>query len=175
MAVAFRSHGQGPVGLDRYGNVVRLRGERFGEEVAGADYVGVAAVGQRVLCGLPARGCLIGDVALPELRAGRSIPTLTVDQWHDAGDLPGYLSANLSWLARHAPSGAWNGQGARVDPGIRLEQSVIGAGATLTGRGRLRRVVVWPGATARAPLEDAVVTTKGRVVPVKLAPEAQGE
>jgi hypothetical protein len=34
---------------------------------------------------------------------------------------------------------------------------VIGPGASVTGTGTLARVVVWEGAEAVAPLEDAVV------------------
>jgi mannose-1-phosphate guanylyltransferase len=166
LGVAPRPCGEGPVGLDRDGFVVRLRGERFGEECRGGDYVGVAALGARVLEVLPVRGCLIGDVALPALRAGRRIASASVERWRDAGDLASYHAANLEWLSEHAPSGAWLGPDARVGQEVRLEDCLIGAGASVTGRGLVHRAVVWPGANARAPLENVVVTTRGRIVTI---------
>ena len=36
----------------------------------------------------------------------------------------------------------------------------MGPGAHVFGYGKLRRVVVWPGAEVRAPLDNAVVTLK---------------
>src|SRR6187402_3569361 len=45
LGVAPRELGTGTVGLDARGNVVRLRGERFGDEVSAGDYVGVLAMG----------------------------------------------------------------------------------------------------------------------------------
>jgi mannose-1-phosphate guanylyltransferase len=162
LLVARRPLGEGVVGLGDDGRVVRLRGERFGDELSGADYVGVAALGDRCLAELPAQGCLIGDWALPELRAGGRIETLThAGPWTDAGDLAAYLDANQRWLGSRD---AWVGDEVRVAAGIEFSKSVIGRGARVTGEGRLERVVVWPGAEARAPLADAVVTRSGRVV-----------
>jgi hypothetical protein len=66
-----------------------------------------------------------------------------------------------------APS--YLGDGAVIAPGVRSVESVVGAGARVDGEGDLRRVVVWPGARARAPLADAVVTARGAVVAAILA------
>ncbi|MCC6216641.1 MAG: NTP transferase domain-containing protein [Polyangiaceae bacterium] len=165
-----RPAGQGTVGVGSGGEVVRLRGERFGEERAGADYVGVCALGGRALAALPPAGCLIGDVALPYLRSGGRVEVVVRDLgWTDAGDPGAYLAANLGWLA-DAGRDAWVGPEASLGPGVTLEQAVVGRGARVEGWGRLRRVVVWPGAVACAPLEDAVVTP-ARVVHV-VAPVA---
>jgi mannose-1-phosphate guanylyltransferase len=164
LGVARRPAGTGTVGLDGEGNVVRLRGERFGEEQARGDYVGVLAVGRRCLDALPERGCLIGDVALPELREGGSIGTVAAPgAFHDTGDLAGYLVANFDWLRRQGVQ-CWVGEGARVASGVELVDSVVGSRAEIVGAGRVERVVVWPGAVAQAPLSDAVVMTSGRVV-----------
>jgi mannose-1-phosphate guanylyltransferase len=164
LAVAPRAAGAGSVGLGADGSVARLRGERFGPELSGGDYVGVAALGARCLATLPELGCLIGDWALPELRAGGRIATVPhPGAWTDAGDLAAYVAANLGWLAARP---AWVGKGARVEAGVELSQSLIGEGARVTGAGKLERVVVWPGAQARAPLKNAVITTSGRVVEV---------
>ncbi len=162
LAVAPRPNGSGSVGLDGSGRVVRLRGERFGEEVNGGDYIGVAGLGARALALLPDRGCLIGDVALPLLRAGGSIETvLHSSAWSDIGDLEGYWRANLEWLEQRGAEN-WFGERATVD-GARVTGSVIGARARIQGSGAVTRCVVWPDATAVAPLSDAIVTPRGVV------------
>jgi mannose-1-phosphate guanylyltransferase len=166
LAVVRRPPGAGPVGLGADGRVVRLRGERYGEEVTGADYVGTLGIGARVLGALPARGCLIGDVAMPLARRGEHVRTLASE-----GDLlaPGdglaeYLSAHATWLGQRSGGGSFVGEGAAIEPAVELVGCVIGAGAVVAGSGRLERVVAWPGARVTAPLADAVVTTAGRVV-----------
>ena len=58
---------------------------------------------------------------------------------------------------------AYVGSGASIAEGIDIAGSVIGEGATITGHGALRHCVVWPFANAVAPLENAVVTTGGRI------------
>lgn len=167
LAVAPRPPGQGTVGLAGDGHVVRLRGERFGAEARGGDYVGVCALGERLLRALPERGCMIGDVALPELRRGGQVVSAPVrGHWSDLGDPRSYLEENLRWLGEHGHGDGWMGRGARVAPGVRLDHALVGHGAHVFGRTHLRRVVVWPGAEVKAPLEDAVVLRSGRVVPI---------
>lgn len=162
-----RPAGEGTVGVDGAGSVVRLRGERFGVEVRGGDYVGVAALGARCLATLPEVGCLVGDWALPELRAGRGVRTVEVQGgFDDAGDPLAYLELNRTWLRANAGP-VFLGEGAVVGEGVELDEVVIGAGARIGGRGALRRVVAWPGSVVRAPLSDAIVTTGGRTVRVR--------
>ena len=72
------------------------------------------------------------------------------------------VSSPRAWLAARAVS-SWTADGARVPSGIVLEESVVGAGATLSGHGRVVRAVIWPGAVAVAPISDAIVTTEGVV------------
>jgi mannose-1-phosphate guanylyltransferase len=167
LAVVPRPRGTGTVGLGVGGRVVRLRGERFGEELAGGDYVGAMAIGEGLRERLPARGCLIGDVALPIARAGGELQTEPAGpELTEPGDsLEAYLRENLAWL-RARGEGAYVGPDARVSGGVELEGAVIGAGARVEGEGRLERVVVWPGARVRAPLSNVVATTAGRVVAV---------
>ena len=45
LTVSPRPVGEGTVGLDDAGRVVRLRGQVFGRETRGGDYVGVSALG----------------------------------------------------------------------------------------------------------------------------------
>jgi mannose-1-phosphate guanylyltransferase len=167
LAVAPRALGEGTVGIGRGGRVVRLRGERFGEELQGGDYVGTLGMGDDVLRALPERGCLIGDVALPLARRGGALVTFPVEgTWLAPGDsVTEYLDAHQAWLAeRGAGAGeSFVGSNAAIAPGIELVSCVIGAGASVSGRGRCERVVAWPGARVEAPLCDAVVTTGGRI------------
>lgn len=164
LGVAPRALGEGTVGLDAEGHVVRLRGERFGTEVRGGDYVGVLALGAGTLAALPERGCLFGDAALPLLRAGGRIHSVEVTTpWTDAGDPKSLLEANLAWLSAGGLD-SWLGQGAQVAHGVELRQTLIGAGARVEGRGLVERCVICSGAKVVAPLSDAVVAPSGTVI-----------
>jgi mannose-1-phosphate guanylyltransferase len=164
--VAPRPLGEGTVGLDAEGHVVRLRGERFGTEVDGGDYVGVLALGAGALAALPERGCLFGDAVLPLLRAGGRVHSVAVTTpWTDAGDLQSLLGANLDWLSARGLA-SFVGAGAELAPGVELRQAVIGAGARIEGWGLVERCVVCPGARAVAPLSNAIVAPSGRVIHV---------
>lgn len=163
MAVRPRPCGEGRVGLGRDGQVVRLRDERFGEEVLGGDYLSVCALGPEALRDLPELGCLVGDFALPRLRRGGRIDSVTVSaEVLSIGDSLGdYLAANERWLAGR-PS--YVADGVRVPSAVALESTVLGSGAEVSGAGTLSRCVVWPGARVRAPLAGAVVTSRVQVV-----------
>ncbi len=165
MAVSARPREQGTLGVDAQGRVVRMRGQVFGSEVAGADYIGVAALGARCLGELPERGCLVGDWALPELARGGEVHTVAVcSDWSDIGSLESYFAANMRWRKEHRGEGSWVAPGARVGPSVRLVESLVGEGASVAGQGVVERCVVWPRAQVEAPLADAIVTTTGRVV-----------
>jgi len=162
LAVSPRPVGQGTVGLGADDRVVRLRGRIYGQEVCGADYIGIAGLGARCLATLPARGCLIQDWAIPELEAGGRIDALrTTAAWSDLGQLEDYVRANWDWLGTrpHAV-----GVGATVSETVELDRSVIGAGAQVVGVGVLSECVIWPGARVTVPLRRAVVTGSGVVV-----------
>ncbi len=166
LALVPRSAGEGTVGRDRQGRVVRLRGEIFGDEVAGGDYVGVAALGERCVRELPDVGCLVGDWALPELRRGRTVRSVVMGgPWVDAGDPSAYLAANLAWLERRGLE-RWIGPGAAVAESVQVRRSIIGSGARVTGAGVISNTVVWPGAALQVPIDRAIVTASGRVVSI---------
>jgi mannose-1-phosphate guanylyltransferase len=153
--------GAGTVGIDGDGRVARLRGRRFGDEVAGGDFAGVQVLAERARLLLPAVGCLVGDVYLPALERGDSVLAAPVVAWfRDIGTIAEYLDANLAWLGARA---AWAAE-ATVAAEIALDRAVVGAGAVVGGSGAVRESVVWPGARATAPLDRSVVTTSGRVV-----------
>jgi len=150
--------GQGSVGFDETGRVVRLRKESFAVEARGGQFLGIHVLGQALRARLPARGGLIEDVYLPALARGEVLRAhLFEGLWHDIGTMESYLDANMAWLAARGLE-RWIGAGARVADGVVLERVVVGAGASVTGRGALRRCVVWPGANAVAPGEGRVTS-----------------
>lgn len=165
LVVAPRPRGEGTVGLGPEGEVVRLRGELFGPEVSGGDFMGAHVLSEELRGRLPLSGCLVGDVYLPALRAGERIgSSLYFGAWDDIGSPAAYLAANARWLREVAKLDCFKGPGSRVAPSIDVGGSVIGAGAVVEGEGALRDCVVWPGARARAPLSRAIVTTGGLIV-----------
>jgi mannose-1-phosphate guanylyltransferase len=174
LAVLPRAAGEGTVGIGEAGRVVRLRGERFGAELSGGDYIGLCALGERGLRGLPDAGCLVQDFALPLLRRGELVRTepFPFRVWLPGDDLGGYLSANLAWLSERHSGASSVGEGARLDAGVELAGSIVGAGAELSGSGRVEHSLIFPGARAVAPLSRAIVTGAGRVVTVPAASEA---
>ncbi len=151
--------GRGPVGVDAQGRVVRLRQDRFGPEATGGDYLGIHVLGHRLRERLPTSGGLVEDVLVPAMARGEEVRAVLFDApWQDIGTVATYLAANVAWL-RERRLDRWVGPGSRVDPGVVLEASVVGAGAIVSGSGFVVRSVVWPGARAVAPLTDAVVTS----------------
>jgi len=163
LAVTPRAVGEGTVGIGAGGRVVRLRGERFGDELEGGDFFGVQVVAAELRASFPIPGCLVDDGYRPALRRGQFVGTFQVATgWDDIGAIAAYLAANAHWLARTGQS-AFVHPSARVAPGVAVVDSVIGAGAVVTGAGTVRGSVIWPGARAEAPLEGAVVTTSGVV------------
>jgi mannose-1-phosphate guanylyltransferase len=156
--------GSGNVGLAADGRVVRLRRETvLPGEATGGEFLGVHVVGRALARGLPERGCLVGDVYLPAMRAGARLEALPFDgPFWDIGTVAAYVDANLAWLAARGVR-AWVAEGARVDPDVDLAGALVHAGARVTGRGRLSRAIVWEDATCEAPADGVVVAKEGRV------------
>jgi mannose-1-phosphate guanylyltransferase len=167
LAVAPRPSGKGTVGVGAAGRLVRLRGERFGDEVQGGDYVGIAALGADVLEALPARGCLVADYALPVLRRGGAVFTFPFLEKVvlPGDDLPSFLRANLSWLDERNLT-RYVAPDARIAAGVELSRALVGRGAVVEGRGTLRDALILPGARCSAPLERCVVAPSGAVLKV---------
>jgi mannose-1-phosphate guanylyltransferase len=165
LVVRRRGRGEGNVGTDETGRIVRLRQTRVADEVFGGDFLGIHVLGRRLRSRLPSRGCLVGDVYILALVKGAALRAfLHSGSFFDVGTLDRYLEANLDWLeARGAAH--WQGAGAHVHPGVSFARALIGEGARVLGSGELARCVVWPGATVTAPVRDAIVTRSG-IVPV---------
>jgi mannose-1-phosphate guanylyltransferase len=158
LVVRARAPGQGSVGMDENLRLVRLRNERIRSEAYGGDFLGVQVIGASLLRLLPTRGCLVGDTYVHALRRGFDLRAfLHAGPSFDIGTPRGYLDANLAWLAARG-TGHWAGADAKIDPHVAIAETIVGAGAAVSGRGAISRCVVWPGATARAPMADAVVT-----------------
>lgn len=154
--------GAGTVGLDDAGNVVRLRAHTFGRETRSGDFAGVQVISGRGLRGLPEEGCLVGDVYIPALADGGVVDSApVVSAFSDVGTLVDYGEANRAWLGGRA---FWIGPDAVVADEVELRQTVVGAGARVTGRGVVDRCVVWPGAALEAPARGVVATPGGRRV-----------
>jgi mannose-1-phosphate guanylyltransferase len=163
--------GPGVVGLDDDGCLVRVRGEVYGRETQGADYVGMFGLGERALSELPLEGCIFGEYIMPLLRRGERVPTRWIEgHWRDIGNVESYWLANREWLRLHAnhPSGSFVAPGAQLAPSVALASSIIGAGARVGGAGSLEGCVVWPQSMVDAPLHDAIVTPL-RTVPIHRA------
>jgi mannose-1-phosphate guanylyltransferase len=161
LAIVPAAPGEGTVGVDAAGRLVRLRRETTSPgEVQGGDFIGVHVVGASLRRLLPSVGCMVGDVYLPALRRGVRLGVHAVARFADIGTPERYVAANLDWLGARE---AWLGADARVEGGVRVDRCVVGAGARVTGAGALQRCVVWAGAEARAPLADAVITREGVV------------
>lgn len=156
-AIAPRARGEGTVGVDRDGFVVRVRDVRAGVESSGGDYLGVAALGRELVAAVPDEGCLVGDVQAPLVARGGRIATVVHEgPWDDLGTPGAYLAANLRWLAERGDR-AWLGAGASAGSAP-LDRVLLGEGARVIGPGALQRVVVWPGAIVEGPLTEAIVT-----------------
>ncbi len=159
-----RAPGQGNVGLDEDGRVVRLRDRSFGRETRGASFAAVHVVSREIVARAPSRGCLVGDVYLPLLEAGARLVAVPTDgRWHDIGDVPSYLAANLATIDEREKGLV--GRGAVVAPGIELDRAVLGEAARVDGAGLVREAVVWPGVRATAPLARAIVVADAEIVP----------
>jgi mannose-1-phosphate guanylyltransferase len=157
------ARGEGSVGLDAAGAVVRLRQERVADEDFGGEFLGVHVLGEALRASLPARGCLVGDVYIPALLRGEKLGVhVHRGGFFDVGTLTGYTQANRAWLAARSAT-YWLGAGARVAPGVVLDRAIVGAGATLGGEGSVTRCILWPGVTTTAPLSDSIVTADGTV------------
>jgi len=161
LAVRLGPKESGNVGVDAHGRVVRLRKQSFGVEVRGGEFLGIHVVGADLA--LPRVGCLVGDVYLPALARGAELYAFPVDTpFFDVGSLDGYAAANEAWLSSRGLD-AWVAGDAEVGGDVKLERTVVGARARVTGTGVVARCVVWPDAQVVAPLAEAVVTPHGTI------------
>jgi mannose-1-phosphate guanylyltransferase len=154
LAVHARAAGEGNVGLEAGGRIVRLRSSSFGAEARGGDFLGIHIVGEALRAHLPDQGCLVGDVYIPALARGdRLAAHVTTASFADIGSLREYLAANVAWLAARNLS-SWSHPTAVVNAPI--DGSVVGAGARIDAPALSS--VVWPDAHVQSACDRAVVT-----------------
>jgi mannose-1-phosphate guanylyltransferase len=164
LLVVPRPAGRGTVGVDARGSVVRLRGEVFGDEVRGGDYLGIMILDETARGVLPQEGCLVGDLLLPELRARRTVSIAWHDgRWIDIGTPSALLLANRQWL-RQRRARVWTAPGTTIDPHALLADTVVAEGGRVIGAGSVTRCLVLPGATLRASAENLIAMADGRLV-----------
>ena len=158
LVVRARAPGQGSVGMDENLRLVRLRNERIRSEAYGGDFLGVQVIGASLLRLLPTRGCLVGDTYVPcpasRVRSARLFACRALFRHRHAARLP-RCEPGLAGRARHRPLG---GRRREDRSARRHRRDDRGCGRGGEWPGRDSRRVVWPGATARAPMADAVVT-----------------
>jgi mannose-1-phosphate guanylyltransferase len=162
LVVRPRSRGDGNVGVDAAGHVVRLRQETVRPgETRGGEFLGIHVLGEALGERFPPSGGLIEDVFLPAMKEGTHLGVWeTTSAFHDIGTLETYLAANLAWLEENGLE-SFVGEGAKVASGVTLVRSVVGNGAKLDGQGVVDGCVVWPGTSLSAPRCNSVVSAHG--------------
>jgi mannose-1-phosphate guanylyltransferase len=157
LAILRRPAGEGNVGMDAGGRIVRLRSSQFGEESSGGEFLGIHIVGAALRDALVPKGCIVGDVYIPALARGARLSAFTVEaSFVDVGSLAQYRAANRAWLGDRM---SWSHPSARVASSI--EGSVVGKDAVVDAPAI--RSVVWPGTHVRTPIENAIATPFGVV------------
>jgi mannose-1-phosphate guanylyltransferase len=155
--VVVRANGEGNVGVDDRGRVVRLRRERFARETRAFDFVGIQIVGAKIRALLPAKGCIVGDVYIPALARGALLVVHEIDvPFTDVGSIASYVAANRAWLGDRA---SWSAASATVRAPI--DGSIIGAGARIESPAI--RSIVWPKTDVTTPIANAIATPFGIV------------
>lgn len=169
LLAAPREKGEGTLGVSAERRVVRLRGECFGCEQTGGDFIGIQVVGQRVRDSLAPEGCLVGDVYLPRLRLGQHLAVCWHEgEWSDIGTPAALLRANLRWLARLGLS-AWIDPTARVSTDACVRNSVVCAGGQVRGQGEVESCLVLAGGSIQAPARGRIAMPNGSEIEVLAA------
>ena len=132
-------------------------------------FTGVHVLSPAAIRSLPAEGCVVRQGYAEWLLAGQPILAhLANEPWEDLGTPARYLAAHLAHhgASHEAAASERIHETAVVDPGARLTETWVGAGAHI-GPVRLERVVVWDGSRVDEDLTGAIVTREGRVVQVE--------
>ena len=165
-----RPSGQGTIGVDTTGRLVRIRGEHFGDELHGGDFIGIQWITNSLRSRLPSEGCLVGDTYLPALRNGDWIGVCWHGgQWDDIGSPSGLLQANLRWLDRQRME-QWVHPTAQVAPRVQLQRCIISEHAHVQGEGVIESCVVLACAWMRAPERGAIIYGNGERIREQAAP-----
>jgi mannose-1-phosphate guanylyltransferase len=165
------------VEVDGDQRVRRIRGEPTSEPGhLRCMYTGVQILSSRAWVDLPEQGDIIEHAYLHWLERGETVAAVVDESpWFDVGvSLPGYLEANLALASgRITWPGITPAAGSLLAPGVlmgarsRLDECVLGEDTEVPEGVSLRRVVAWRGARIPHSLSDAILTSRGQVVPVE--------
>jgi mannose-1-phosphate guanylyltransferase len=157
-----RPPGQGTLGLDDTGAVVRIRAHRgSAPEVASADYLGIGAFSPRIRATLRAPGCLIEDGVIPALLRGERVLTCHASApVADVGSLGELLRVNLAALEVQKRE-RWIDPSVAVADDTSLDRVVVARGATIADGARAARCLVLPGARLSGDLRSSIVHPRG--------------
>jgi mannose-1-phosphate guanylyltransferase len=173
------------VEVDAGGAVRRIAG-RFGpggEGLSPWHFSGVHVLSPALLAGVPAAPFELDvnrHVYPPLMAAGLVRAHVVEGYWNDLGTPARYLEANLDVLAGRVPLARFGldplagcvrrgaaalHPSAEIDPGARIEEAFVAAGARVGAGCTVRRAVVWDGTELAAGerLEDAIAAGPLRV------------
>lgn len=168
-----RAERLGAVEVDDEGRVRRILGEGPAPEVPvrACLFTGVYVVSRRVADDLPRSGCVVRHTLRRLLARGERVSAVVdAGTWHDLGTPESYAGAQFA-LLRGELQGFEGTLGARyVGPEVSIDgdvdvvgPTVLGTGARVRGKGRVQRVIAWPGAEVVAPCSDQIVTPRSVV------------
>jgi NDP-sugar pyrophosphorylase family protein len=162
--------------------VLRLVGRgpaQPGEALSLNLYTGVSLFDARAHRDLPERGCLIRDAYWHWLARGeRVMAWVDPSHFRDVGRSHWhYWEANLALLNGQerwpgiipGPEGALLAPSISLGNGARVRESAVGAGAQIAPGVQVERSVIWPGARVERDLQDTILLSDGRSVPVAVS------
>lgn len=163
----------GSVEIDAEGRVRRLLGAPAASPTPLTKWMftGVHVLSPEAFADLPSAGCVI-RTAYRRWIDGGAVVGGWVDRspWRDLGTPTAYLAANLdlatgrlAWPGLGPGAGAAIHPTARIAPSADVRESVVGAGAVVRDGVRLRRAVVWDGASVEASGREVVITPRRTV------------
>lgn len=165
-----------PIHVDADGRVRGIGGAAPGDLGAAPRrmFASVQILSERAYRDLPENGDIIAAAYRPWLARGEVVMGVTDGgPWMDVGvSLRHYLDANLALAGGRirwpgimpTADGSLVASSARLEPGSRVQDSIIGEGASVAERAELRRCVMWAETRAAGTWEDVVFTSGGQSV-----------
>ncbi|MEZ4390829.1 MAG: nucleotidyltransferase family protein [Polyangiales bacterium] len=168
-----RAERLGAIEVDGEGRVRRILGEGAAPDapVRACLFTGVYVVSRRVADDLPRAGCVVRHTLRRLLARGERVSAVVDDgAWHDLGTPESYARAQFSMLRGElqgfeaSPDAQYRGPDVSIEAGVDVAgPTVLGTGARVRGKGRIQRVIAWPGAEVVAPCSDQIVTPRSVV------------
>lgn len=160
----------GAIGIEASGRVRTLLGTpETGEVREQLMFTGVHILAPAAFDAMPESGCVIRTAYRRWVDEGALVLGVVDDSpWADLGTIPEYHRLNLELAGGQFE---WPGVAPRgrcilppeLPTSSRFEHCVIGQGARIDPSVRLSRCVVWPGARVTRSAEDQVITPEGAV------------